>query len=129
MPRVLLALGSIVAGAAAGAASTTAGVWAANWLMREAALVGNGLGLLIALVVSWICSTGLEETWRRAAIAVVASFGAMAAGVTSYLLDTSAAARLTVPAYLVFLIIISVAAARITSRQRQIIATLAASTV
>ena len=72
-----MVLGSIFAGAAAGAASTTAGVWALNWLKGDAVLVGNGVGLLLALVVAWTCSAGLEETWRRAAIAVVASFGAM----------------------------------------------------
>src|SRR5437868_2143632 len=97
MPRVLLALGSVFAGAAAGAASTTAGVWALNWLQGDAVLMGSGMGLLLALIVSWICSAGLEETWRRAAIAVVASFGAMAAGITSYLLGTSSMASVAVP--------------------------------
>ena len=126
MPRVLLVLGSIFAGAAAGAASTTAGVWALNWLKGDAVLVGNGVGLLLALVVAWTCSAGLEETWRRAAIAVVASFGAMAAGITSYLLGTSSMASVAVPAYFVLLVTVSVTAARITHRQRQALAATAA---
>jgi hypothetical protein len=122
MPRVLLVLGSVIAGAAAGGASTTAGVWASTWFSRDAVLLGNGIGVLLAPLLAWTCSTGLEETWRRAAVAVVASFGAMAAGIASYLLGTSSLGGFAVPVYFAVLVSVSVGAARITRRQRQALA-------
>ncbi|MBI4502134.1 MAG: hypothetical protein HY700_13355 [Gemmatimonadetes bacterium] len=130
--RVALTLGSIFAGAAAGAAVVAAGVWTGNWLMmngkmtlgdpRNAVFLGGAVGLLLALFVGWTCSAGLEETWRRAAIAVVATFGAVAAGGASYLLSVyslmmmSRIAQLLVPGYLVLLAIIAIVAARVARR-------------
>ncbi len=89
--RVMIALTSILAGAATGGAVAATGVWAAwknfqflNFLgsdpQNNTVFLGWGLGLVVAAVVSWRTSGHIVETWRRAAMGFTAGMGAVGCG-------------------------------------------------
>jgi hypothetical protein len=134
--RVAIALSSIFAGAAGGGAVATVCVWIANWMNLNGKTTfgdpsnvvfgGVGLGIILAFWRAWTMSGGLGETWRRAAIAVTACFGALAAGMGSYPLSQlsimlfTPTAQLIVPGYFLLLVIIYVVAWRVGQRQYQI---------
>src|SRR5262245_35041047 len=89
MSPAVLAFSSIIGGAAAGTALSTLFVWLSlrEWKAlssladpRSISFAGTILGPVAALVICWTLSRGIAETWRRMAMAVTASFGALAAG-------------------------------------------------
>ena len=132
--RAALAFASIIAGAAAGTTVSTLFVWLSwrNWSVLSVfgepanlALAGSGLGVLCAMIVCWQHSRGLEETWRRAAMAVAAAFGAAAASTIGAVLSTYSSitsnhfvAAVLVPFYFAIVAIIWIMAARSATRNR-----------
>jgi hypothetical protein len=133
--RAAIALWSILAGAAGGAAIGTIGTWCANWMVmngfmkfgdpRNTYFAGVGLGIVVALALGWTLSAGVGETWRRAAIAVTAFFGAIAGSGGAYLIGVfslmamSMTAQYYLPAYLALMIVIFVVAFRMAARRRR----------
>jgi hypothetical protein len=87
--RVMIALTSIVAGAAGGGAIAAAFVWAAwqQWQflnvfgdLANTVFIGWGIGAIVAFALSWRTSGPIIETWRRAAMGVTAGMGAVGCG-------------------------------------------------
>jgi hypothetical protein len=132
--RVALTLSAIFGGAAAGAAVATFGVWLANWMNlngkttfgdpRNVFVAGMVLGIVTTLALAWSMSSSLLETWRRAAIAVTASFGTFAAGMGAYFLSIltimmmTPAAQAILPGMFVLCVIIAFACFRVSQRHR-----------
>ena len=142
--RVAIALTSIMGGASAGVAVGTVGAWAATWLNmnaktwfgdpRNVFVVGVVFGILVAASLSWTMSFGLEETWRRAAIAFTACAGALAGSFGAYGMNLlpfmlpsvfmllGEFSQYLVYFYFIVFVVIFVVSWRINHRQRQLIA-------
>jgi hypothetical protein len=134
--RVALALSSIFAGTAGGAAVSTIFVWLSwrGWPFlsvfgdpRNLVFAGNILAPIVALVVSWRLSPLIEETWRRAAMAVTAAAGAFAAGwaafgvsMYSMMVSSPFLTEGLVPAYFLVMAVIWYVSLRVARKQQQL---------
>jgi hypothetical protein len=134
--RVAIALSSIFAGAAAGAAVATFCVWLSwrGWSFlgvfgdpRNIVFAANFvLSPLTAFVLCWRLSPAIDETWRRAAMAVTSAFGAFAAGwaafpisMLSLMMANPILSNGLMPGYFLLMVVILVVALRIARRHRQ----------
>ena len=85
--RVAIALSTIIAGAATGAAVATVFVWLSwkEWSFlsvfgdpRNLVFVGNFVfAPLTGFLIAWPRLSSMPETWRRAAMSVTTAFGAL----------------------------------------------------
>ncbi len=85
---VFLALGSVAAGAAFGAAATTAGLILFRLIQSESGfgssdqgfwMITAGLlaGIGCAFATAWILASKVPDLWRRGAVAFIAIFGSL----------------------------------------------------
>jgi hypothetical protein len=136
--RVAIALTSLFGGASAGVAIGTIAAWLANWMNlngkttfgdpRNVYVAGVVFGILVAAFLSWNMSSGLDETWRRAAISFTACAGALGGGLGAYGLSLfsimmfNPLAQYFVPAYFILFVVIFIVSWRASHRQRQLMA-------
>lgn len=128
--RVAIALSGLFLGVGVGGAIESLCTWLA-W--RESfqsfgdrlVFVGWGVGAVSAFVLTWTFSRGVEETWRRAALAVTSAFGAWGAGglgfwisMQSMMFMNPIVSQGLVPAYFVAALVMAFVSYRIARKHR-----------
>jgi len=134
--RMLIALSGIAAGASAGAALATICTMIANKLVMSGTMflggdptnlvfLGIGLDVVLAVLVGWRTSLGVDETWRRGVVSALAAFAAVplgfgSAGVNTFsmMLSNELLSTAMMPAYLVILVTVTVLAMRLAKKSR-----------
>jgi hypothetical protein len=133
--RVAIGLSAIFGGAAAGAAVATVLVWVSwkswGWLSifgdpRNIIFAGNFvLAPLTAFLVAWRYADGIDETWRRTAMAFTAAMGAFAGAWAAFpvsmlalMMSSPFLSMSLVPAYFLIMLLVWYACSRGQKRQR-----------